>query len=47
MHRHSYRLYVYGKDGGLIAPAMALNVDDDEVAIAEATPSYETICVWS
>lgn len=36
MQRHSYRLYVYGKDGGLIAPAMALNVDNDEAALAEA-----------
>jgi hypothetical protein len=37
MQRHSYRLYIYGKNGDLIGPAMALNFDDDEGAIAEAS----------
>ena len=37
MQRHSYRLYVYGKDGKLIGPAMALKLDNDEAAIAEAS----------
>ena len=36
MHRHSYRLYVYGKDGSLLGPAMLLSVANDENAIAEA-----------
>jgi hypothetical protein len=36
MQRHSYRLYVYGKDGELLGPAMVLSVADDKDAIAIA-----------
>ena len=31
-----YRLYVYGKDGGLVGPAKPIAGDDDEAAIEKA-----------
>jgi hypothetical protein len=36
MKGHSYRLYVYDKDGNLIGPAMVLTVADDETAVTQA-----------